>query len=319
MSIKPQGQSSNSSPTPKISVVIPTYKKVEQLINNLSHNIPLLSECEIIIVNDDPSQSIKSALYEFPEIHLIEHEVNKGFSGAVNSGIDRAEGNYIMLLNSDVIVKDDSYKRTIETFNTHPKLFAIAFAQEEPNSMLHGKNRIYWKDGLIYHDYAKDTEPGITAWAEASAAIYDAVKLRQLGAFDELYAPFYWEDIDLSYRAWKQGYEVLFDPSILVEHHHESTVGSFFSKRYVQTIGYRNQFLFVRKNITDSSLVYEHQHILPRLLAGQFIRGNFGMVYGYIRSRLRWNRLQSRHRDHNLLVPERDDKEILGLFGDQIY
>ncbi|PJE58197.1 MAG: glycosyltransferase family 2 protein, partial [Candidatus Portnoybacteria bacterium CG10_big_fil_rev_8_21_14_0_10_36_7] len=48
-----------------------------------------------------------------------------------------------------------------------------------------------------------------------------------LNGFDELYSPFYWEDIDLSYRAWKTGYTVLFDPQVLVEHHHETTIRTF--------------------------------------------------------------------------------------------
>ena len=58
----------------------------------------------------------------------------------------------------------------------------------------------------------------------------------KLGGMDTLYSPFYWEDIDLSYRAWKSGYQILYDPNIIVEHHHESTIAKYFDKKKVSDI-----------------------------------------------------------------------------------
>ena len=111
----------------------------------------------------------------------------------------------------------------------------------------------------------------------------DLKKYREIGGFDSLYSPFYWEDIDLSYRAWKQGYSVLFDPEIVVEHHHESTIKSFFSDFYVTSIAYRNQLLFIWKNIYDTRLLAEHNKALIK----QLIRSIFSdpaFISGYFRA-----------------------------------
>lgn len=98
---------------------------------------------------------------------------------------------------------------------------------------------------------------------------------------DPDYSPFYWEDIDLSYRAWKSGYVVLFDPSVTVIHHHESTIGTQFKKEYVRSIAYRNQFLFIWKNITDTKLILSHILMLPVNLMYYAIKGEFAFVKGF--------------------------------------
>lgn len=291
-----------------ISVVIPTFKKVDQLIRNLAHNLRFLPSEEVIVVNDDPNKSIQDDLHEFPEIRLIENSVNKGFSGAVNTGISFARASHVMLLNSDVRLKDDTWRLALNHFSQNQNLFAVAFAQEEENGSIHGKNRIYWKDGMLYNDFAKDTTLGKTAWAEAGASVYDISKLKQIGLFDEAYSPFYWEDIDLSYRAWKAGYEVIFDPGIVVEHKHESTISSFFKKRDIERTAYRNQFYFVRKNITDPQMQQEFKKNLVKNLARLTVKGALHGVNGYIQS------LQKKILYTQSTTP-RSDKQVIELFS----
>jgi GT2 family glycosyltransferase len=74
---------------------------------------------------------------------------------------------------------------------------------------------------------------------------------------EELLSPFYWEDIDLCYRAAKRGYSILWEPNSLVVHKHESTI-SKLSKNYVARVRERNQLLFVWKNITSPNLTKRH-------------------------------------------------------------
>lgn len=106
--------------------------------------------------------------------------------------------------------------------------------QKEKDGKIVGANFGYFQNGLIQHsarinfDTAQSTK---NFWAEAGAAIYRRDLFIKLGMMDELFSPFYWEDIDISYRVWKAGYEIKFDPSIVVEHHHESTIGKYFDKK----------------------------------------------------------------------------------------
>lgn len=253
-----------------ISIVIPTYKNKKIFVENMKHNLPFMQGNEIIVVNDDPAESIEPEMRKFRKVVLIENETNLGFSGAVDTGIRCASHRFVMLLNSDVLLWDKSYEKAQEKLQKHEKLFAVSFAQREKNGSVVGKNRIYWKNGFFTHDKAENMTSGITAWAEGGACMLNKEIYKTIGGFDPLYSPYYWEDIDLSYRAWKQGYEVMFDRDILVEHHHESTIGKYFNQGRIKTIAYRNQFFFIWKNITDKRLMNSHigrigKSILPML------------------------------------------------------
>ncbi len=261
-----------------ISVIIPAYKNTEELIKNLEHNLPYLTECEVIIVNDFPEKSIAEDLKRFEDITLYENDVNMGFGMTVNVGFHHATHPYVMLLNSDVLLNDTSYVQTLEQFKANNKLFAVSFAQKEQDGKIVGNNIIYWKDGLFNHDRNQKNESGINGWAEGGSCMIDKEKFLDLHGFDQLYAPFYWEDIDLSYRAWKSGYEILFNSSVLVEHHHQSTIGKYFDKQKVTSIAFRNQLLFIWKNINTTAYMLEHILALMELMGKTMLKGE--TVYG---------------------------------------
>ena len=94
----------------------------------------------------------------------------------------------------------------------------------------------------------------------------------ELGGFDEIYSPFYYEDADLSYRAWKRGYWVYYEPRSIVYHAHQATIGKGFSKRYINFVFNRNRLIFLWKNLTDSDLLLQHFLFLPFFLLWNSIR-----------------------------------------------
>lgn len=267
-----------------ISTVIPVYKQTEQFLENLSHNLPFLSNTEIIIVNDDPQTDLKPSLKDRARVHLIENAENMGFAGAVNVGFSHATGSYVLLLNSDTRLNDVTYKNTLAHFERNPKLFAVGFAQTEQDGSLVGKNKLYFKEGFIQHDKASSMTFGPTAWAEGGSSLFSKDIFNKLGGFDILYSPFYWEDVDLSYRAWKAGYEVLFDPAVVVQHHHSGTIGTHFSKHSIQTIAFRNQLIFIWKNISDSNLLKTHNYALVRMVISSLLTGKMDYMRGFLRA-----------------------------------
>lgn len=276
-----------------ISIVIPAYKNTDKLVSNLNHNIQFFKDCEIIIVNDDPSTSIKESLKNFPQIILIENKDNLGFGSTVNAGVKISKNPFVFLLNSDVILSDDSFKKTTSRFQQDPHLFAVSFAQKEKNGQFVGKNRIFFHRGLVQHSRANDFTLGINGWAEGGTCIVDKSKFEELGGFDNLYAPFYWEDIDLSYNAWKSGYNILFDPTVVVEHHHESTIGKYFDSKHVKTISYRNQILFTWKNISGKKYCVLHILYLPVLKIAMLLKGDISFFNGLFQAVLKVPQLMS--------------------------
>ena len=295
-----------------ISVIIQTYKNKSQLLQNLRQNIRFLSECEIIIVNDNPKESLKDDLKAFKNFILIQNNQNLGFARSVNRGVRKATKKYVLLLNDDVLLFDESYKKAIGLFEKNPLLFAVSFAQKERDNTIVGKNVLYWKRGLIFHAKAKNLKFGQNAWAEGGSCLIDKNKFLLLGGFDPIYAPFYWEDIDLSYQAWKQGYKILFDPTILVQHYHESTIGKNYSQKFIKITAYRNQLIFIWKNITDPLLLFQHFLFIPYNCIYYLLKGEKEFILGFIDALKNINTVYVKRRRNNLKI---SDRKILSQFS----
>src|SRR5579871_6201197 len=80
----------------------------------------------------------------------------------------------------------------------------------------------------------------------------------ELGGFHELFHPFYIEDTDLSYAAWKRGWHVLYQPAAVVYHEHRGTIGKRFSQAQINAVLKRNHILMVWKNIHNWGMMWEH-------------------------------------------------------------
>ena len=296
-----------------VTVVIPVYKNKPEFLNNLKQNMQFLNGSEIIVINDDPSESLKPDVESMAGVVLIENEKNMGFGQTVNIGINKAKNDFILLLNSDVILNDVNYTNSIERFKKNSVLFAVSFAQKERDGSIVGKNRIYWENGFFQHAKSSDLLPGKNGWAEGGTCIIDKNKFLKLGGFDPIFSPFYWEDVDLSYRAWKSGYEIEFDPSVQMIHHHESTIGKYFSKNFVQTIALRNQMIFIWKNIDDKSLQAEHRTVLIKMMISAILKGEFWKLNAFIQAFTKMSDINNKRNVQKELY-KKTDAEILSFF-----
>ena len=243
----------------KVSIIIPCYNTAELIRKNLplvlaaSQN-PENNILEVIVVDDaSPDASAEVVKKEFPEIRLIKHRVNRGFSAAVNTGARMAKGELVCLLNSDVIPKKNFLEEALPHFN-EKEVFAVSF-HEKDYSWARGD----FKTGYLNHGMGKESHDAhMSLWANGGSAVFRRDYWMDLGGMDEkLFSPFYWEDIDLSYRAYKRGLSVLWEPNARVEHKHESTIGQL-SRGFTQRIRERNELLFVWKNITSNHLFRKH-------------------------------------------------------------
>lgn len=285
------------------------------VVKNLHHNLKFLTDQQIIVINDDPTTSVAAKFKAFSDIKLIENSTNLGFGEAVNQGVNQTDGNYILLLNSDVILRNQSYLSAIKHFEQNPDIFAVSFAQLENEQKIVGKNRFYWAEGFFQHASAPNLSYGITGWAEGGSCLLDKQKFINLGGFDNIYSPFYWEDVDLSYRAWKNGYKVLFDPEILVEHHHQSTIRSYFDSIHIEKIAFRNQLLFIAKNIQDQDLVNDFKKHVYGYVLKNWLKGKWHVVIGFFAAQKILSQ-QPKTQKKNTSSPflTRTDKEILQMF-----
>src|SRR5581483_3486387 len=137
---------------------------------------------------------------------------------------------------------------------------------EDGKTVLRGRGIGQWKKGFLIHT-AGSIEGKLTLWASGGSSAFRRSYWKKLGGLYSIYNPFYWEDIDLCYRAWKSGYTIMFEPkSIVVHEHEEGAIRSQNSASKIKIIAYRNQFIFVWLNITDRNYLQNHIGMLPYLV-----------------------------------------------------
>lgn len=253
----------------RISIVIPNFNGEELLRKNLplvlkAKDNPLNEIMEIIVVDDASIDgSVSLIKNDFPEVKVIKHQINRGFSASVNTGVRTAKGELVVLMNTDVIPSQDFLVAVFPHFKNE-RVFGVSL-HEEGYSWAKG----IFKDGYIEIAPGEETSKAhLSFWVSGGSGVFRRSHWLKLGGMDEkLLSPFYWEDIDLCYRAAKRGWLNLWEPEANVVHKHESTI-SKFSKKYVERIRERNQLLVLWKNLTSPNLSRRHVvGLLKRLLS----------------------------------------------------
>ena len=244
----------------KTSIVIPWYNTAWLAEKNLPILLAAVKSkrnniIEIIIVDDASiDKSIDIIKSGFPEVKLIRHKINRGFSATVNTGVRMAKGELVCLMNSDVLPETD-FLESIYTHFKNPKVFAVSLNEAGNFGWAKG----FFRNGFIGHEPGgKGDTPHATFWVSGGSGVFRRKTWMDLGGMDEkLFSPFYWEDLDLSYRAMKRGYQLLWDPNAKVKHLHETTI-SKLPQKYVSRIQERNQLLFIWKNLGSQALTKKH-------------------------------------------------------------
>lgn len=255
--------------TNSVSVVIPNYNGLELLSKNLPGVIKASKNKEnrireIIIVDDASTDESSGFIKEtYPEVILVKHKVNRGFSSTVNTGVRTAKSKLVCLLNTDVNVSIKFLEKLIVHFNNE-KVFGVSL-HEKGYSWARGE----FKGGFVNHEPGdKSINTVQTFWVSGGSGVFRRDIWHQLKGMDEeLLNPFYWEDIDLCYRAQKRGYICLWEPKAKVLHKHESTISKVSKIRKKHRIQERNQLIFIWKNITSDILFRKHiAGLLAKLL-----------------------------------------------------
>lgn len=242
------------------SVIIPYYKTPHLLKKNMPSVLRAKQNSknrikEIIFVDDgskdECAQIIKK---DFPEVRLFTHKVNRGFSATVNTGARSSSSDLLVLLNTDVLPDKDFLASILPHFDKED-VFAVSL-HEKGYGWAKGK----FEDGFVGFEKGEESRKASeTFWVSGGSGVFRRSLWMKLGGFDEeLFSPFYWEDLDLSYRAAKRGFSLIWEPDSEILHKHESTVNQLPDKKYVQRIKERNQLIFIWKNITSPNLFRKH-------------------------------------------------------------
>ena len=262
----------------KLSIVIINYNvkyfleqtllSVRNAIGELIRHYPS-EEAEVLVVDNnsvDGSQQMLRA--KFPEVQLIANKTNVGFARANNQAIEQASGNYILLLNPDTVVEEDTLYKVVSFMDAHPeagglgvkmvdgkgeflpeskRMFPspeVAFYKAFGLSALFPSSRTFGKYHLGY--LSKDETHPVDVLAGAFMLVRHQV-IQEIGALDETFF-MYGEDVDFSYRIKQAGYENYYYPHTRIIHYKgESTKKQ--SINYV-FVFYQAMIIFAKKHFS---------------------------------------------------------------------
>ncbi|HIJ88084.1 MAG TPA: glycosyltransferase family 2 protein [Desulfuromonadales bacterium] len=258
-----------------VSVVIPTFNGRDLLLKNLPPLLEALARIdatsEVIVVDDASSDdSLQQLESQFPTVIVIHNKQNLGFAETMNRGIHAACHDIILALNNDVTVEPDLLEKVLPRFNDNT-IFAVTPNVLDPAT---GRQQAIYKmrPGICWFGDASLSTPPTTGeiplfFASGGSSCYDRKKLRELGGFSTLYAPFYVEDVDLSYHAWKRGWRCVMEPAATVWHPVNSTIRKYHRQRKIKFLIARNKHIFMWVNITDTWLIWRYfLCLVPSLL-----------------------------------------------------
>jgi GT2 family glycosyltransferase len=202
--------------------------------------------CEIFVVdNNSADDSCSMVEREFPEIILIKNKVNSGFSAANNQGIKQANGQYVLLLNPDTLVQEDTFTRSINFMNGHPDAGAMGvrmingegrFLPESKRALPTPETAFFKAFGISFlfsgsrffnRYYLPHIDSFETSTAEIISGAYMFIRreaLSKTGFLDEDFF-MYGEDIDMSYRLLQAGYNNYYFPEIQIVHYKGKSTG----------------------------------------------------------------------------------------------
>lgn len=212
-----------SGAVPGVSVVIPNWNGRHWLagcLNALSAQTQAPAEV-IVVDNGSGDGSIGYLETEHPEVRLVALAANTGFAHAANRGLALATGEFVALINTDVLLAPDWLARTAQVLLDHPQAAAVAckMLSLEDQSRVYDAGDILRRDGVCEQRgrYGRDDgrwdAPGEVFGACAGAALYRRKTVLELGGFDERYFA-YLEDVDLALRLRMAGWRCRYEPGV---------------------------------------------------------------------------------------------------------
>ncbi len=230
---------------PMVSIVIPVYNQIGYtyacLVSILEHTKNITYE---VILADDVSTDATEELAQFTENLVICRNItNQGFLRNCNQAAKSARGKYIMFLNNDTQVTEGWLDSLVSLIETDPSIGMVGSKLVYPDGRLQEAGGILWSDGSGWnygrlddpekpeYNYVKDVD-----YISGAAILLSNDLWKQIGGFDERYAPAYCEDSDLAFEVRKAGYRVVYQPLSKVIHYEGISNGTDVSgeglKRY---------------------------------------------------------------------------------------
>jgi GT2 family glycosyltransferase len=232
-----------------ISAVVPTYQGAARLARHLPSVFASLSRSgeafEVIVVADGGGDVGPLP----PEARLLALPTRGGYGPAVGAGVREARGERLLILNDDVELEPD----TVAVLARHlvPPVFAAVPRIVSPLADCgdEGGKAGAFAGGLLEVLEAPSEAPHPTLYPVGCCLLCTRHDFLELGGYDAAYAPFFWEDVELGYRAWRRGLRVLHVPSASCRHVGSATLREVYDADERERQFFRSRVLFQLRNL----------------------------------------------------------------------
>jgi GT2 family glycosyltransferase len=203
----------------------------------------------------------------------------------MNIGVKEAKYDIVIGLNNDIIAEEGFIAALVNHFPGDANLFAVAAKMLlwDRKTLNFGRAVGRFKCGIFRRKFEEPLTPTNTLYACGGAFAVDKNKFLSLGGFDEDMIV-YWEDLDLCYRAWKQGWRTIYEPGSVIYHKKHGTYAKKCGENGIRMISGENYFLFALKNFHDKTFLYQQILSLPLLIFAAPLLGKPHFAVGILRS-----------------------------------
>lgn len=248
---------------PDISVVSPTFNGLSWLKKHWDSWTAGVARaeaaglrCELVVVDDGSTDGSRDWLARKRDARTLALPGNSGFGAAANAGVREARAPWVYLLNNDVETEAD-FLAALAPYLSREDLFAVVSRSAIPDGRVESATRLDLRGALrIAQPGLEDAgfdagRAGATLHAAGGFGLFRRDRFLALGGFDAAYHPFYWEDVDLCVRAWREGWASWYEPSSRVRHRGRGTIGGLYRPEEVRRIHERGRLVFALRHFGD--------------------------------------------------------------------
>jgi GT2 family glycosyltransferase len=273
-----------------VALLVLNYNGIQHLQDCLSTALAAASElggpCPVVLVDNRSTDASVAFTHEhFPAVEVIVSPRND-FLFSLNDVVLGRPEEIVVVLNNDMRFAREFVAPLLAHF-ADPAVFAVGagIRNWEDSTDTVGPRCARIRHCWFYKWWSVDQQQAaFTLEACAGAVAYRRSMFIELGGFDPLFRPGYYEDLDLSYRAWARGWKVIYEPASRAYHRISASMKARYGQIEHERLFYRNHLLFTAKNIGGAAFLLGFLLLLPLRAVRPLIRGDHVPFVGLMRA-----------------------------------
>ncbi|MCC7417767.1 MAG: glycosyltransferase family 2 protein [Acidobacteria bacterium] len=275
---------------PSVSILVLNYNGLAHLDDCLRSLLRAASAyagpCAVVCVDNRSTDGSRAFVRErYRSVEVIEAPAND-FLFSLNAVVAAREEEIVIVVNNDMRF-DENFVGPLAAHFANPEVFAAGAAIFDWAGASHtvgprcARLRQFW-----FHKWWRcdRQQTALTLEACGGAAAYRRPMFVELGGFDPLFRPGYYEDLDLSYRAWGRGWSVVYEPRSRAYHRESASMLARFGDTAKARLLYRNHLLFTVKNIGGAAFLAGFFLCLPYRVLSPLLRGYQVPLRGFLQA-----------------------------------